>query len=198
MCMGGGNKAASEANRQEQQRTAKITAAQAKINSVFDDPNRAAEIQQVVSAVRQNQLDSLNQQKADNARQLKFSLARNGQVGSSVQADLNADQKRAYDQGVISVEQNSQGVGANLSAADQDSRARLISLASSGLDATTGAAQSAAALRSNLASARSNGLSTGLADSFTQFKDQFSRMRDDYQRRKGLRDSGVSPYGTVT
>lgn len=198
MCGGGNNDAAEEANRQQAERDARIKNTQSRINAVFDAPGREAEIKAVVDAVRQQQLDTLNDQQAKNARQLKFATARGGQAGGSVYRDLNTEAKKAYDRGVLRVEQGAQGTGSKLRAADQDARARLISLATSGLDATTAAAQSGAALRSNLETARSDALGESVADAFSGFADTYGRMQEDYQRRRGLQESGVSLYGKLS
>ena len=82
------NKAADEANRIEQERQAKISATQATINDVFNDPRRAAEIEGVVGAVRQQQLD----QKADRAgvpvQRLHRVTHGSGSVGAHRLADM--------------------------------------------------------------------------------------------------------------
>ena len=191
------NKAADEANRIEQERQAKISATQATINDVFNDPRRAAEIEGVVSAVRQQQLDQLNEQNADVTRDLKFNLARSGQVGGSLQTDMNARKSKAYQRALLKAEQSAQGVGSKIRMGDDDARARLISLATSGLDATTGAAQSASAMRSSIDSARQDALAQGAADAFSGFRTSYAKMREDYDRRRGLKDSGASMYGRL-
>lgn len=198
MCFGGGsNKAADEANRQEKERMARIAATQASVNQVFDSPERAAEIMKVVQAFREQQTDQLNEQQDDARRELKFSLARGGNVGGSLQADLSRRMSTDYQRALLGVESRAQGYGSKISAADQDARARLISLATSGLDATTAASQSAAALRSNIEGIRSEALASSVADPFSSFSKTFTRMREDYDRRRGLKDSGVSQYGKV-
>lgn len=190
-------KAADEANRIEQERQAKISATQATVNSVFDDPRRAAEIEGVVSAVRQQQLDQLNEQNTDVTRDLKFNLARGGQIGGSLQADMNARQSKAYQRALLKAEQGAQGIGSKIRMGDDDARARLITLATSGLDATTGAAQSASAMRQGIDSARSDALAQGAADAFSGFKTTYAKMREDYDRRRGINDS-VGMYGRLS
>ena len=84
---GGSDKASKEAQRQEAERQAAIKNTQAAINAVFDDPSRAADIADAVSANRQYLTDDLSEQKANADRNLKFALARGGILGGSVQND---------------------------------------------------------------------------------------------------------------
>lgn len=190
------NKAADEANRQEQARQQAIAETQARVNQVFDDPSRAADIADYVGAVREFQTDDLNRQKADADRNLRFALARGGLTGGSTQRDQQQRFGEDYSRGLLEVERRAQGAGAELQAADQDARARLIQLATSGLDATTAAQQAGAALSTNLEAGRSTAMAQGLGDMFGGVKSFADASRTAAERRRGLRDSGYSPYQT--
>ena len=130
---GGSNRAAQEANRAEQARQAAIAGTQARVNQVFDSPGREADIADYVGAVREYFTDDLSRQKTNSDRDLKFALARGGNIGGSTQRDQQKVLGEEYGRGVLEVERRSQGAGAELRANDQDARARLISLATSGL-----------------------------------------------------------------
>lgn len=188
------NKAANEANRQEQQRQAAIASTQARVNQVFNDPARAADISDYVGAIRDFQTDDLNRQKGDADRGLRFALARGGLIGGSTQRDQQQRFGEDYSRGLLEVERRAQGAGAELQAADQDARGRLIQLATSGLDATTAAQQAGAALRSNLEAGKSGAMASGLGDMFGGVKSFADQARTASERRRGLRDSGYSPY----
>lgn len=188
-------KAADEANRAEQERQASIRATQGRINQVFNDPSRAADIADTVGAVQQFYQRDLDEDKALNDRALKFALARGGLIGGSTQNDQQATLGKEYGKGLLAVQQKALGVGSQLESADQDARARLISLATSGLDATTAAQQSAAALRSNLESTKSSALTQGIGDFFGQTKSFADQARDAAQRRRANQDAGWSLYG---
>lgn len=190
------NRAAAQAQQAEQQRLAAIQGTQSRVNQVFDSPQRAAEIQQLVNAVRDFKLTDLNDQKAVADRQLKFALARKGQAGSSTQIDRAKQLGKDYQRGVLDVDRQAAGVGANVSAADQDARARLISLATSGLDATTGAAQASQALRSNIEATRSTSMAEGAGNFFGSVSDYARRAREEADRRRGLEASGFGLYNT--
>lgn len=190
------NRAAREAQAAEDARMAAIRGTQQQVNAVFDSPERQADIQQFVADLRGLNMADLDKNKMLADRSLKFALARNGQVGGSTQIDRQERLGEDYQRGVLEVDRAALGAGASLQAADQDARARLISLATSGLDATTGAAQSAAALRSNIEGARANAKVQGLDQMFGSVADFAKQSREAKQRQQGLTDSGFSPYGS--
>lgn len=198
---GGGNNAANEANRQEAARQRAITGTQARVNAVFDAPQREADIGDFMAALRERSMSELDRQKADADRELRFALARSGQIGGSTQVDQNRRFSDDYARNLLKLERGVQSAGGNLRAADQESRARLIGLATQGLDATTGAAQAAASLRSNLDSARSTDLVNGVGDAFGTWTKYFEASRDAAARRRadrqayGLYGGAAGGYG---
>lgn len=194
MAGGGDNKAAEEASRLDRERQAEIARTQGRVNYVFDSPSRAADIRDYVGAIREFHTDDLNRQKADADRGLRFALARGGLFGGSTQRDQQQRFGEDYSRGVLDVERRAQGAGSALEAADQDARARLIQLATSGLDATTAAQQAGAAMRTNLEAGRSSEMAKGLGDVFGSVKSFADAARTASERRRGLRDSGYSPY----
>lgn len=180
---GSSDSAAKEANRAEQDRQATIRQTQSAVNNVFDSPQRAADIADYVGAMRQYFGDDLTRQKRTNDQQLKFSLARNGQIGGSTQIDQQRKFGENYSRGLLDVERRAQGAGADLESADQDARANLISLATSGLDATTAAQQAAAAMRTSLQAGKSTAMAQGLGDVFGDFKDFYAKSQESKVRR---------------
>lgn len=182
---GGSNSAAEAANQAEAQRQASIARTQGQVNQVFNSPQRAADISDFVNATRTYYQQDLDRQKANADRGLKFALAKSGLTGGSTQVDQQRVLGDDYGRGLLQVEQKAQGAGASLSAADQDARSRLISLATSGLDATTAAQQSAAAMRSNLQAGQSQAQMGALGDSFAQFNQFKQQAIDAQQRRQG-------------
>lgn len=196
MCMSAPkNKAADEAAKAEAERQAAIKATQTAVNGVFDGPARAAEIGDYVSATRDYYTQGLNRQKSDTDRELRFALARGGLTGGSTQNDQAKRFADTYTRGLLDVERKAQGAGANVEGADQDARARLIALATSGLDATTGASQAAAALRTNLAAGEGDRQVGALGDAFASFKTFIDRSRESSERRRANRDTGFGLYG---
>jgi len=190
-----GESAADVAARMEMERQERIREAQGRINQVFDNPRRAKDIADFVSATRSKLMEDLNRQNTDAARELKFSLARGGLSGGSVNVDQNRRLTEEYNRGLINVEGRAQGAGAQLEAADQDARARLIQLATSGLDATTAASQAAAGLRSNFDNAKSQAFGEQLGDQFATIGGFVKNRREEAARRQANRDANFNLYG---
>lgn len=188
-----GESAADRAQRLEEERQARIAATQGRINEVFDSPARAAEIADVISAVRERDLIDLDRQAGDANRGLRFALARGGQIGGSTQRDQAQVLADEYARGRLGAESRAQGVGANLQAADQDARSRLIQLATQGLDATTAAQQAASSLQSNLEGARSTAMGQQLGDQFGGVSDFVKNAREAATRRRANLDA----YGRI-
>jgi hypothetical protein len=192
---GGNDNAAKEAQRAQERKDAAIKNTQARVNAVFDSPERAADLADFVSALREQRLGQLSEAKQTADRDLRFSLARGGQIGGSVQRDRNTELGEAYTRGLIDTERAVQGERANIEAADQDARARLIQLATSGLDATTAATQASQALRSNLQAGQSTAQAKGVGDVFASFADFAKQSREAQQRRQALYDANRNIYG---
>ncbi len=192
---GQGESAADVAARLEMERQAQIKATQGRINQVFDNPRRARDISDFVSAVRTRNMEDLSRQNTDAARELKFALARGGLAGGSVNVDQNRRLADDYNRGLLNVESRAQGAGSQLEAADQDARARLIQLATSGLDATTAASQAAAGLRSNFESARSQAFGEQLGDQFATLGGFVKQRKEESARRQANRDANFNLYG---
>lgn len=185
MGLGGGTDKASKAAADEQKKKeAAIKQSQDGINAAYNSPARAADIASYVDEMRKYFMGDLNEQKADNDRNMKFALARSGQIGGSTQIDQQKRAGETYNKGVLEVERKSKGAGAELESADQDARLRLISMATQGLDAQTGAQQAAAGMRSALQSGKSSALANGLGDLFSSYKTAYDNSEKAAVRRK--------------
>jgi len=189
MGMGGSTKAADQAKKEEDARQTAIKGAQSGINNAYDNPQRKGEIADYVNSLRKFFGEDLSRQKADTDRNLKFALARGGLTGGSTNIDQQKRIGENYARGVLDVERKSQGGGANLEAADQDSRMRLISMATQGLDATTAASQSASAMRSGLNAGKATDMANGLGDVFANTKSYYQKAADDAVRRRADYDA---------
>lgn len=194
---GPSNNAQREAQRAEDARQAAIVATQGRVNDVFNAPERAQDIASFVNDLRSYYTRDLDEQKGNSDRELKFALARSGQTGGSTQIDQQRDSAKQYAKGLLNIDQKALGAGADLEAADQDSRSRLIQLATSGLDSTTAAQQASASMRSALQAGKSTAQAQGLGDVFSQFKTFTDRSREAAERRRGLKDSGLNLYTTT-
>jgi hypothetical protein len=201
--MGSGSNDAQKAQeRQEKERQAAIRQGTAAVNQAYDNPQREKDIGDFLAANRQLYFDELNKQNVDNTRQLKFALARNGQLGGSVQVDAGRRAGEAYQQGVLTAEREAASAANNLRAADEDNRRSLLAMVQSGLDATTAGARASAGLRTSLEGARAGMKVDALGDVFGSFSDLYKRSRESAAERRARSDAqalyNTGPiYGTV-
>lgn len=189
MGMGGTDKASKQAKQEEDARQAAIKTAQGGINNAYDNPQRKGEIADYVNSLRKFFGDDLTRQKGDTDRQLKFALARGGLTGGSTNIDQQKRIGENFQRANLEVERKAQAGGANLEAADQDSRMRLISMATQGLDATTAASQSASAMRSGLNASKATDMANGLGDVFANTKSYYQKAAEDAVRRRADYDA---------
>jgi hypothetical protein len=192
--MGGGNdKASKQAEQNERERQAKINDSVSRINAIFNDPSRQGQYDQLAGDTTAFLTGDIDRQKAVADRQLKFAMARNGQAGGSVQVDQNKRMGEDYLRAVIEAQRRGNAAGADLRAADEQSRGNLLGMAQAGLDATTAASQSANLLRNNLLSGKATSTAGGMADVFGGFADVYTKS----QEAKGLRRGQLYDYRTT-
>lgn len=158
-----GQRAAEQAERERQ---AQISATQARVNQIFDSPERAAQRAEFGTALRDLFNQDLQRQKGVADRDLRFALARSGQIGGSRQIDAGRTMGEEYQRGVLEAERRAQGGVADLMSRDEQSRLQLAGLAQSGTNVTAAAQQAAGALRANLESASADARAGGLGDLF--------------------------------
>lgn len=178
------NSAQKEAEAQQQAQQAEIDATQQRINDIFNDPQRQADIQKFVDATRQYYTDQLNKQHDTAARNLKFALARSGLTGGSTQVDQNTLLGQDYQQGLLKAEQAAQGAGASLKSSDEDARQKLLTLATSGLGLTDAASQASQSLANDLDANRATATADNLGDMFADVNAFKTSAYDAYNQRK--------------
>ena len=187
--MGSSDSASREAAAEEARRRAEVAAVQQRIEGIYTSPQREADIEGVVGATRQYLDRDLRSKNSEAERLLRFALARSGQTMGSVDVDQRRDLGEAFLRGALEVERRAQQAGTTLRQADQSSKLNLFTMAQSGLDMTTAARQSSEAMRSNIASAQSEAMQSGLGDLFTQFADIHKRSRERAGERAAQRYS---------
>lgn len=195
--MGGGGGGASDRiarsqEARERDRLTTIGQGTSKVNSIFDNPGREGEIQQVLGARRGLYTDELTRQKEEADRQLKFSLARSGLAGSRQSVDSGRKLGEAHQRGIVDAENLAQSGANELRMADEDARAQLIAMVQSGADATTASNSATARMQQNLAGAKASGNVSALGNVFGGFADMYKRSRE----RAGERDA-QSALGTI-
>lgn len=165
----------------------------ANVNSVFDDPARAAQHDNFLKAMRDYYTQDANKQKLVADRTLKFSMARNGLTGGSAANDANVTLGEEYTKGLLGAENKAQGAYADLQQQDEQSRLNLLQMVRQGMDATTAATRSGAALQANAGSAQASGMAQGLGDIFGGTADIYKSQQEAAARRQGT----LSAYGSI-
>ncbi len=193
MCFSSNNSAQQAAAQANAQNQANIASATSQINALYDSPQRAMDIGNLVKSTRQYYTNQLNQQNQINARNLKFAMARSGLVGGSAQADQSAQLGKDYEQGLLTANQRAQGAGAQLKAQDEASRAQMLGLVQSGMDATAATQQGAAGIQSALQSAQAGATANSLGDVFGNLAGVYNTSMTADAVRRGM----MNPYGSI-
>lgn len=103
----------------------------AKINSVYDSPDRQKQYSDYLQSLRGLYTGQVNDQQDVAARQLKFADARNGLTGGSAAADAGGMLRKDYQAGLVSADAAAQNGVDALRAADQAQKNQLIQLSDS-------------------------------------------------------------------
>lgn len=192
---GGGNSAQKEADAAEKQRQAQIKASTDKINAIFSDPARQAQydkLAQDTTAYYQSDVDRQNQIAS---RKLKFSLARSGNIGGSLQAVQGKQLGQDYEKATTLASQQGQKAAANLQGQDEATKQSLIAMAQAGLDTTTAGQEAASALRANLQSGQADATAADLGNAFQDFGSIYQQSQDAKNAREGMKYGYGSIFG---
>lgn len=103
------------------------------------------------------------------ARNLKFNLARTGNLGGSVDVDKNAELANVRTRALLDATNRAEGARLNAGQADEQTRMDLIRQISSGLDANIALDAGGRALQQNLQDAKFNAQASSLGDAFASF-----------------------------
>jgi hypothetical protein len=173
--------AAAEATRQKQ-----IDSSTGRINAIFDDPQRGAQRQNFLEALRGQYQDVIGRQQGDAQRRLKFALARSGQTAGSVDVDSNRRLQDDRTRALLNAEGNAQGAFADLLGQDEAARSNLIGMARSGADTSTAAARAAQSMQASIGKANRGLGAETFADAFSSTGENYKRMEENAERRRGM------------
>lgn len=174
------------------QRDRDIKNASNQINAIFDDPARAQEISDYQNAVQQRQMTDLNTQFGDQARQLKFAMARQGLTSGSEDVDLHDRLNQDYGKGVLQATAAAKQAAGNLRAADEATRSRLLGQAASGYGLTDVNQQALSGAESNLQTAQGS-----IAPAyFDQLLGNYATVYNQSQVDAGHRQAELANLGT--
>ena len=174
------------AEQAEAARRQQIQQATGQIDAVFDSPERAAQIEDYLGAMRGHYTADATKQRESADRNLQFAVARGGQTGGSVDADAREGLGNEFMRALLESERRAQGDAGNLRSQDMQTRLGLIDMAQSGADVTTGATRAAQAMRMN-ADPRGQMVS-GLGDMFAGTGAVVQRKNEAGARRRAEKD----------
>lgn len=166
------------------------------VNSVFDSPERVAQRQRFLQAMREFYTGDANRRKATADRNRRFSIARGGLTGGSADASSRRVLGEEYSRGLLDAENKAQGAYADLMGQDEAARLDLLGQVRQGMDSTTAAARSAALMASNAGSAQAKAQAEGLGDIFGDTAAAYTKQQDAAERRRGIIDAYGSIYGS--
>lgn len=136
---------------------------------------------------------SLDKNRNDAARQLKFNLFRTGNIGGSNQINQNAELDYNYNRGLTDLANLRQSTINNAKAADETSRLDLIGRIRAGMNQADAVNSASQQQQSNLAKAQDNALVQTVTDYFSGMK--YLQQQDQYQKdlNSGLKRFNVNP-----
>lgn len=185
MGSGGGN-ASRQAQQAEAERQARIAATTGEINRVYDAPERTNQYNDFLSAVREHYTSDAKRQKGVADRNLKFSMAKAGLSGGSADADARTTLGEEFTRGLLQAEDTAQSSLGDLKASDEASRLQLLTMAQSGLDATTAASRAMANVQQGAQTAKSRATADGLGDIFAATNKTYQTQQEAVGRRAGI------------
>lgn len=164
--MGTSNRAAREAQAAEAARQEAIRQSIDLINRAYSTPQRQQQYQQFGQSLLNYYTGKVKEQGAQNARNLKFSLARSGLTGGSAAVDADKQFQTDYAKGLLEASRQAQAGRASLEQADINAKNQLISLAQQGNYTGAIPTQVSQAQRAALNAAQGFGAANALGDIF--------------------------------
>lgn len=152
----GGNPGDGGAGDRERERQARIEAATAKVNEIFNTGNRDELYAEQKGAVYDLNRAEVDRQATETARANRFALARTGLAGGSVDAESHAELNRRTNEGLMRAGSIADQAAADLKVQDERTRSNLISMAQSGIDSGSAATMALEGLKANAATAANN------------------------------------------
>jgi hypothetical protein len=188
----GGGDPYAQARSDEERRRAEIQAAQQQIEGIFSSPQRQQQYADFVAANRDLLFSELDRTRDDNARDLKFALARSGLSGGSTDIDQNRNLAEAYLRGIGQAEAKAQRAGAELQSSDQQAKQQLFSQLLAGSDVSTAVQNAAQMMRTNIGAAREEGYVNAFDNLFADFGQITKQSKEAAGERRARYDFGLN------
>ena len=197
MCGGGSDKALKAQQQADAEKQAEIARGVSAVDSVFNNPQREADINSFERATQGLYRQTLDKQQTKAGLQTKFALARNGQLGGSVAVDKNKELADDYNNGLLKITQAAKQAGARLRASDAATQQNLLGLVQGGLDAGSAQMQALTGLKSNIGAEQAAIDPTAVGDLFGGLSDYYTTSQQTKAYNDANRATGAL-YGNPT
>jgi len=186
------NAATAQANQRNQQIQSSVTA----IQNAYNSPSRQNQVADYQNTLQKYYTNQVNQQEAQNSRNLTFAEARSGLTGGSANADANTQLQKDYSQGLLQATQAAQAGGANLKQSDQNAENQMISLAQAGNMTGNVAQQVSEAQNTALGSAQNFANANSLGSLFQGTQNIYQNEQTAAANRNAQNNPFGSPYNS--
>jgi hypothetical protein len=194
--MGTGSSATNAAAAANAQQQAAIQNSVNQINAAYGSAGRQAQYQQYGNNLDQYYTNQVNENEANQARNVKFAMARSGLTGGSAATDANTQLQKDYTQGLLQASRQAQAGQASLQQSDINAKNQLISLAQQGGNIGSIPGQVSAAQSAALGSAQNYGDANSLANLFSGTAQIYQNEQTAAANRKAQQSPIGSIYGS--
>ena len=196
--MGTGNSAARAAQASDAARQSQIQQSISQINAAYGSPQRQAQYDQYGKNLQNYYTGQVNEQEANNARNLKFADARSGLTGGSAAVDANTQLQKDYTKGLLQASQTAQGGQSALQQSDVNAKNQLVGLAEQGNYIGAIPQQVAQAQNASLGAAQNYGHANALSNVFSGTAQIYGNEQTAAAQRQAQQSPFGSIYGTGT
>jgi hypothetical protein len=184
--------AAFEASRQN-----KINTVQSQVDAAYGAPQRQQQYNTFASALRDFYGQALDKKKLQATQQLKFGLAKQGQIGGSQQVDRGRLLGEELSNAATSNERQVQSALANLKGNDEQSRIALRNEAGSGLALSQVGRRAAESEQQNIGTADVAARAKGIGDVFGDTLATYKAIQDRKALAGGYNASRSNLWGSM-
>lgn len=195
--MGTGNSAANAAAAADATRNQQIQQSISQITKAYSSPQRQAQYDAYGKNLSGYYTGQVNEQVANNARNLKFASARSGLTGGSAAIDSNTQLQKDYAKGLLSASQQAQGGVAALQQSDTNAKNQMIGLAQQGNYIGAIPQQIATAQSASIGAANNYGNANSLGNLFGSTAGIYQNEQTAAANRRAQQSPIGSLYGSA-
>ncbi|HZF30023.1 MAG TPA: hypothetical protein VE907_12950 [Gammaproteobacteria bacterium] len=181
----------------EASRAAKTNLVQGQVDAAYNSPARQQQYGTFAGALRDFYGQALDKKKLQATQQLKFGLAKQGQIGGSQQVDRGRLLGEEMTNAATGNERQVQSALANLKGNDEQSRIALRNQAGAGLQLNQVASRAAESEKQNIGTADVNARAKGIGDVFENTLGTYKAIQDRKLLAGGYNASRQNLWGSM-